>query len=60
MILTPEQQAAREARIKIMAAMETGNINKAKTELRELAAEQPEPARTLRLDVVAAYGTDIG
>jgi hypothetical protein len=43
-----------------MAAMETGNMQKARTTLREFAAVQPDAARDLRMDVVKAYGTDIG
>ncbi|QDH84583.1 hypothetical protein Axy21_028 [Achromobacter phage vB_AxyP_19-32_Axy21] len=46
----------REARIAIMAAMETGNHDRARTILAELRNVRGDIAKELELDVIQAYG----
>lgn len=42
-----------------MAAMETGQHERARTIVRELAEFDIEASRTLRADIVKSYGIDI-
>jgi hypothetical protein len=59
-ILTLEQQAHRNMRMAIMAAMETGNAERARTLLNEYGGvASPEASTELRHDVVASYGIDL-
>lgn len=43
-------------RSKVMAGMETGNTDYARTVLTEMAAVYPEAAQHISLDVIIAYG----
>lgn len=57
---TKEEDDHRNARVSIMAAMETGNAEQARSVLTEYAAvAQPEAVLELRHDVVASYGIDL-
>lgn len=49
-------QVKREGKIAVMAAMETGNFDRARMLLTEIKAELPEFGEALELDVVEAYG----
>lgn len=49
----------KELRRKVMAAMETGQHSMARTVIRELAEYDLQASRTLRAEVVGAYGVDI-
>lgn len=46
----------REARVAVMAAMETGNFDRARTLLTEIEDQLPEFAEHLKLDIIEAYG----
>lgn len=46
----------REARVAVMAAMETGNFDKARILLTEIEDQLPEFAEHLKLDIIEAYG----
>lgn len=46
-------------RRRVMAAMETGNIDKARTEIIEYAETNPLEATSLRGEVAQAYGTGL-
>lgn len=45
-----------QVRMSVLASMETGNADRARTLVRELKAVNPDAARSLRMDVVQAYG----
>lgn len=44
---------------KVMACMETGQIDMARTVLEEYKEDWPERAKDLTLDVIASYGTGL-
>lgn len=46
----------REARVAVMAAMETGNFDRARMLLTEIEDQLPEFAEHLKLDIIEAYG----
>lgn len=46
----------RESRVAVMAAMETGNFDRARILLAEIEDQLPEFAEHLKLDIVEAYG----
>ena len=46
----------REARVAVMAAMETGNFDRARILLAEIEDQLPEFAEHLKLDIIEAYG----
>jgi hypothetical protein len=50
------QKRVRADRIAVMAAMETGNHEKARTIVRELSDVNLDKAKELRSDVIASYG----
>lgn len=52
-------QILRTLRRKVMAAMETGQHDIARTVIRELREYDLQASRALRAEVVAAYGIDI-
>lgn len=43
-------------RMSVMACMETGNIDAARSVLTEIAAEDTKLAQDIAMDVLAAYG----
>lgn len=49
-------QVQREGKIAVMAAMETGNFDRARMLLTEIKAELPEFGEALELDIIEAYG----
>lgn len=53
---TQAEQRTREARRQCLAAMETGNPERARTVIRELAEHSIAEAQSIRSDVLAAYG----
>jgi hypothetical protein len=50
----------KEMRVGVLAAMETGNTDRARTLLREYAEYFPDKAKVLRMDVTSAYGVVLG
>lgn len=50
---------AREIQRRVFACMETGNHGQARTVLRELNEVDPELAKAIQSDVVAAYGINL-
>lgn len=57
--MSDKQTILKELRHKVLAAMETGNEQIARTVIRELREYDFAEANKLRADVVRAYGTDI-
>lgn len=53
------QQVFRQARIAVMAAMETGNFDRARIVLDEFTHVFPEAGEALRLDVVESYNIQL-
>jgi hypothetical protein len=56
---TEAQQTHRACRTRIMAAMETGNFDVARTVLREYNEVAPDGARSIRTELVGVYGTGL-
>jgi len=53
------QQVFRQARIAVMAAMETGNFDRARIVLDEFTQVFPEAGEALRLDVIEAFNLSL-
>jgi len=53
------QQVFRQARIAVMAAMETGNFDRAREVLVEFTAVFPEAGESLRNDVIESYNINL-
>lgn len=49
----------KEVKRAVVAAVETGNFDRARTLLIEYKEEQPDLAEGLRIELVAAYGTSL-
>lgn len=47
----------KDVRRNVMACMETGNFDQARTVLEEYTEEWPTEAAALKLDLIASYGT---
>lgn len=54
-----KQEILTQLRRTVMAAMETGQQGKARTVIRELAEFDLQASRTLRAEVISAYGVDL-
>ena len=53
---SPVKNELAEVKMSVLACMETGNMARARTILRELKAVDPDASRSLKMDVVSAYG----
>lgn len=56
---TPLEVLTQSCRRRVMAGMETGNPSAARIAVKELEEVDEEAAKSLRLDVVAAYGVHL-
>lgn len=54
-----QQRVHRAVKSRVMAGMETGNFDAARTALREYGATNPSEAGAIRIDVVSVYGTGL-
>lgn len=53
------QHMHKEVRQRVMACMETGNFDQARTVLVEYADVWPQQAEALRHDLIQSYGTNL-
>lgn len=54
--MKPNTEEYREVKLAVMAGMETGNVERARTVLNEFAALYPVEALALSTDVASTYG----
>ena len=52
----PTKEELRSTKAAILAGMETGNINHARTVLTEFASLFPDAAASISLDIINTYG----